>query len=447
MSPDTVLVRLLIINIKGKSQMNIVTFRKAVALFILIIFVSVSSQVSAAANQSKLNEHISTEQITASFSKSVKIEITGMQYEDYKKTWDLDSINKVSNCVPFKYINLALDKHYRYSQLESIWKSLQYKNLTDISVLGKTSDNRKIYDIKIGNGQRTVLITAGVHARETSNTVFITKFIEELIYNYTADNTYQGVNIKQLLDNEITLHILPCVNPDGYEMTQFENAISLNGLPAKDFKFKYLTNAKSNARLVDINRSFPSYSGAILWQGMKASKSTSTKKGLENYGGKTLGSENETQAVMKFIHKNVNSNTKLFLDLHSGGALVYGGKPHLSKAFNNISESYRNIFIKNSGYKAASDETTGQSTDASITDYAAEYMSNFKFNKSLGRLIPQNGLNGLVKVANQEPLANAAVLCVETLPKALAKPADVKVQAKEWTRAKLPKTLISTISY
>jgi Predicted carboxypeptidase len=384
----------------------------------------------------------SSDKISSLFLSSAKISTTGMSLVDYKKTWDFSSITQVETA--YKGTKLDLGRRYRYSELEAVWKSLADKKLYTLEIIGKSADKRNIYALKLGSGKKSVLITAGVHARETSNPLFITKFLIELTNSYRSNISYAGVNARNLLDKELTLYIIPCVNPDGYEMTQFPNSIKTN-LPAKGIKS--LSGAKSNANLVDLNRNFPNYSSAILWKNTKRTIYYSTNPSIQFYAGKALGNQPETQTVMMFVQKYLTKDTKLFIDLHSGGSIVYGGKPHLSDSFNSLCRKFRDVFVKNSGYKVALDETTGQDSDGTVTDFVAEYINSYTFNTALGRMIPTGGVSKLVTKSNQKRLSQAAVMSIETLPSGLSRPVDPSIQAREWTRANIPKSIMSTIVY
>jgi hypothetical protein len=74
--------------------MNSAKIRKAVSLFLVSIFLAVTPQVNAIVDQPELTEHISPDPITQNFTKSVKIDITGMQYEDYKKNMGFRFYNR-----------------------------------------------------------------------------------------------------------------------------------------------------------------------------------------------------------------------------------------------------------------------------------------------------------------------------------------------------------------
>jgi predicted deacylase len=384
----------------------------------------------------------SSDRITSTFLKDASISTTGMSLVNYKKTWDFSSVTPVVTAQ--KYVKLDLSRRYRYSELESIWKSIADNGLYKMEIIGKSVDNRNIYALKLGSGKKSVLITAGVHARETSNTLFITRFLIELSNSYKSNLNYAGVSAKTLLDRDLTIYVIPCVNPDGYEMTQFPSSIKAN-LPAKGIK--NLSAAKSNANLVDLNRNFPNYSSAILWKNIGRTRYYAIKPGIQFYPGKALGDQPETQAVMRFVQKYLTKDTKLFIDIHSGGSIVYGGKPHLSDTFNTLCQKFRNVYIKSSGYKAALDELTGQDSDGTVTDYVTEYVNNYTFNAPLGRLIPTGGVSKLVRKSNEKRKYPAAVMSIETLPNGLSGPASTTVQSKEWTRGNIPKSLMKVLVY
>ena len=179
--------------------------------------------------------------------------------------------------------------------------------------------------------------------------MFITRFLLELANSYRANISYAGVNARKLLDEELAIYVLPCVNPHGYEMTQFSGSIKSN-LPAKGIK--NLSSAKSNANLVDLNRNFPNYSSAVLWKSFRKTKYYSSKPYIQFYAGKTLGDQPETQAVMRFVLKYLTPETKLFIDLPSGGSIVYGGNPtsqiHLTSCAANSGMYHKEFKVQDS---------------------------------------------------------------------------------------------------
>ena len=84
------------------------------------------------------------------------------------------------------------------------------------------------------------------------------KMINEYAKHYYTSGTIDGFNVKELLDN-VTLYIVPSVNPDGMEIAiQKEAAIKDDNLRAALRPIPgYYVQWKANARGVDINRNFP----------------------------------------------------------------------------------------------------------------------------------------------------------------------------------------------
>ena len=70
--------------------------------------------------------------------------------------------------------------------------------------------------IRIGLGMNALVLTAGLHGRESVNPVLLTKLAEEYCQAYADDAEIHHYPVKELL-NKCSLCILPLVNPDGYE--------------------------------------------------------------------------------------------------------------------------------------------------------------------------------------------------------------------------------------
>lgn len=98
------------------------------------------------------------------------------------------------------------------------------KTLNTVDVIGKTFLGNEIYLCAslAGPSKPSVLITGGVHGNEPSNVYFL---IDQIL---TGDN---------FDDSDLNIYIIPCVNPDGFDIDTRENyqGIDVNR-DFKDFK-------------------------------------------------------------------------------------------------------------------------------------------------------------------------------------------------------------------
>ena len=155
---------------------------------------------------------------------------------------------------------MVLNKHYYYDEIFRDIRELSqtYTEFTTSRIVGTSHDERDIPMIRIGLGMNALVLTAGLHVRESVNPVLLTKLAEEYCQAYADDAEIDHYPVKELL-NKCSLCILPLVNPDGYETAlrgfdSIRNPIlrqlcKMRGIGAEHWKY--------NARGVDINRNFP----------------------------------------------------------------------------------------------------------------------------------------------------------------------------------------------
>lgn len=382
---------------------------------------------------------------------SLKKNVGGMTYEDFMLAIntsmivpiEYDSMGESSDLEFLSGTEVDLFKAYHYTELDRIINRLAQTSVVSLELLGLSVENRSIYNMTLGTGDKTVMLIAGVHARETSNPLYLLKFTQELVNSYYTETPFYGKKASDILE-EYTFQIVVCANPDGFEEVQWGSDT--------------FAGAKSNINLVDINRNFPSHSSGILWPGKKATPLLSLKPSINYYAGQNLGSEPETQAIMRWMYKYINKSTHIYIDMHSGGSIVYDSKPEYSSVRNATSQKAGALFSKTSGYPRATDETTGEASDGTTTDYAYGISYGMFFNKALGRIQP-NSLGNLGDKLQGPGYSNFAIICIETLKtglryspskvldKSLKWHPNLNSQGNEWTRAKLPQSILAALSY
>lgn len=260
-----------------------------------------------------------------------------------------------------KFVNL--DRYYSYNDLVSDASMLRiaYPDFIHTEVLGTSVLNRSIIMFRVGRGSKGIILTSGVHGRESVNPIVLMAMMEEY-----ADVYYDKRNTKRLKDeeyvtlteffDEYSLYMVPLVNPDGYMVAlsgydmihneeMREHAIE-TGIPAEEWKY--------NARSIDINRNFPS------------------KNWVKKFKGDMPASEPETRAIMRMF-REVNSEG--YIDYHSRGEVIYYYRRQMSKEYNEKQLEIAERLAKVTGYSLMppEEEIVGEDSGGNTVHYYSEH--------------------------------------------------------------------------
>lgn len=313
----------------------------------------------------------------------------------FAKGMNLDSFNhvlkyqadKITSKQEYKKINYNFNKKLCYKDVEYYLNKINNSDIADLYVIGSSVDNRNIYGLEIGNGSKVIFLDANIHAAETANTHILIQFMSEVVNMYESGNS----DVKNAL-NEFKFVVMPCINPDGYEI--FTNGIeSISNKELWVYKNKNkinFKNLKSNANGVDINRNFPTQNAGLYYKSKELLYNVSLEKNTGNqayFGGYSLGSEPETKAAMYFMLKHYRS-VVTYINLHSQGRVIYSGKPNLSNEFNNLSRKFASKISNINKYivYGIESEEVGEGNDGSATDFMSEIAHEMPFSSKTGRL-------------------------------------------------------------
>lgn len=295
--------------------------------------------------------------------------------------------DKVISKQEYKKINYNFNKKLCYKDVEYYLNKINNSDIANLYVIGSSVDNRNIYGLEIGNGSKVIFLDANIHAAETANTHILIQFMSEVVNMYESGNS----DVKNAL-NEFKLVVMPCINPDGYDI--FTNGIeSISNKELWVYKNKNkinFKNLKSNANGVDINRNFPTQNAGLYYKSKGLLYNVSLEKNTGNqayFGGYSLGSEPETKAAMYFMLKHYRSVVS-YINLHSQGRVIYSGKPNLSNEFNNLSRKFASKISNINKYivYGIESEEVGEGNDGSATDFMSEIAHEMPFSSKTGRL-------------------------------------------------------------
>ena len=214
---------------------------------------------------------------------------------------------------------IKTNKKYTYDNLKNDLIFLNYEYpYFQINNIGKSTLGEKIIYIKLGNGNKKLFINASHHANEWITSLIIMIFIEKYLKLYKYKEIYKGYNIEELWNN-VSLYIVPMVNPDGVNLCLKNKKIIINNLYSEIWKNYYneLYKWKANIRGVDLNLNYPA--------GWNIAKKNKIKKGIDKPGPRDYVGPNP---ISEIETKNIINFTKLFnfdmtISLHSQGKEIY----------------------------------------------------------------------------------------------------------------------------
>lgn len=208
---------------------------------------------------------------------------------------------------------------YGFDEMMADLKALSGKYpFLETTVIGESVLGRTIPAIRLGRGPKEVHYNASFHANEWITTLLLMKFIEEYAEAYTKGRNIGRFNIPSLYD-QVSLWIVPMVNPDGVELVQegitpdnpyFEKVVLINR-GSRNFR-----NWKANIRGVDLNDQFPAG-----WEEEVARRSPNAPAPLD-YPGPAPLSEPEARAVAEFTQAH---DFRLVIAFHTQGEVIYWG--------------------------------------------------------------------------------------------------------------------------
>jgi len=192
---------------------------------------------------------------------------------------------------------ISWDRYPRHAEIVEWIESLNHTTVTK-SVIGRSYGGLPIHAVKFSTGgtaaKKSVFIDANIHAREWISGATATWIINELITNSSAYQTYL---------NALDIHIVPMINPDGYEFCHTGDRM---------WRKTRSQNPGSICLGCDPNRNF-----AFHWGG----ESTSPNPCSDTYHGPRNFSESETIAVRDYIVAQETAGARFlaYITFHSYG--------------------------------------------------------------------------------------------------------------------------------
>ena len=189
-------------------------------------------------------------------------------------------------------------------------------------VLATTAFQRPIRTLVVGNGPRKVLFTAAHHANEWITALILLKFAEDWAEAIQNGTTLGGRDAAGLAE-EVTVYMVPMVDPDGVDLVtgaiapgdiQYDLAQRL----AQNYPdIPFPDGWKANLLGVDLNLQYPA--GWLQAREIKFSQGF-TSPGPRDYVGRAPLNQFETQALAGYTEF---LDPELVLAYHTQGGEIY----------------------------------------------------------------------------------------------------------------------------
>ncbi|MGB9749637.1 MAG: M14 family zinc carboxypeptidase [Caldisericia bacterium] len=264
-------------------------------IVLVITIISIIPVISFVKGKSTYSLILTKEKI-----ESPSLELIQKSNDGYLYLW-----NGIGNLnVPYTFLRTIREGSEGYNTFETVKEKLKfyeenYKDIVELTSVGKTSELRDIYLLKISKKSKdykpSILIVGCHHAREWMSVEIVMKIIDYLLSNYDKDE-----KVKYWIDN-FDIFIIPILNPDG-----FVYSIESDRMWRKNRVINF-----DGSRGVDNNRNY-GYKWGI-------SDGSSSIPSSETYRGKAPFSELENQALRDFVYENPPS---LNLSYHSFSELI-----------------------------------------------------------------------------------------------------------------------------
>ncbi|WP_086074450.1 M14 family metallopeptidase [Paenibacillus camerounensis] len=190
-----------------------------------------------------------------------------------------------------------------------------YPDLVSMETLGQSPYGRQLWAVKLGRGEAVLSLNGSHHAREWMTTTVLMKMIDTYAQAYVNNTTIGDYSVRRLLD-EVSIWMVPMVNPDGVVLSQ-QGTAGLTAELAQTLR-RYNGNStnftrwKANMQGIDLNRQYPANWSTI--------KNAGSYPWYQNYKGQRPAQAPEVQLMMDFTYR---IDPEMTISYHSSGEIIF----------------------------------------------------------------------------------------------------------------------------
>jgi g-D-glutamyl-meso-diaminopimelate peptidase len=255
-----------------------------------------------------------------SLARSLNIGLDALYLVNHDKDLTILNIGDTID-VPKRLTNRIVDSTRKYDSTvftEDLNCLIDVYPFLECSTIGQSVMGKPLYHLKLGKGKKKIHWNGSFHANEWITSSVIMAFLNDYLLALTNNQPLRGVPVYPLFE-QVTLSIVPMVNPDGVDLVLLgpseeeryhQEAATINR-DHPDF-----TGWKANVRGVDLNNQFPA-----KWEIEKERKEAKAPA-PRDYPGDDALTEPEVIAMAELTKRE---NFDMVIAFHTQGEEFYWG--------------------------------------------------------------------------------------------------------------------------
>lgn len=255
-----------------------------------------------------------------SLARSLHIGLDALYLVNHNKDLTILNVGDTID-VPKRLTDRIVDSTRKYDTnvfTEDLNHLLDVYPFLECSTIGQSVMGKPLYHLKLGKGKKKIHWNGSFHANEWITSSVIMTFLNDYLLALTNNQLMRGVPVYPLFE-QVTLSIVPMVNPDGVDLVilgplegerYHQEAATINR-DHPDF-----TGWKANIRGVDLNNQFPA-----KWEIEKERKEPKAPA-PRDYPGNDALTEPEVVAMAELTK---TENFDMVVAFHTQGEEFYWG--------------------------------------------------------------------------------------------------------------------------
>ena len=223
----------------------------------------------------------------------------------------------ITTAVPEIHPEYVVDPYrpYTYEMMIEDANALaaMYPENIDVSIIGHSVEGRDLTLIKMGTGEKKLLLVGSHHAREYITSTYLMNMIDKYMFAAASGTSFGEYNMADLL-TQVTVYVVPMLNPDGVNLVinGRESVQNVEAVSAMTMLKNTYAEWKANINGVDLNRQYPCYWDVKI--------SNTFVPSSEMYKGEDSATEPEVRAMINLCN---NNEFLVAASFHTKGEIIY----------------------------------------------------------------------------------------------------------------------------